>query len=285
MSEMVMPRRSALGLLGGLATAVSAPRGAMAATGSIAGYDTPDGKLRALIMMRGALDDRLVIYWLRSQYFGLVDGAITPMLGMVSASFSRYRPHKDGGYVAARGEAAYFTDFQGSDVQASVRNPYTGQMMQTPERSPHPSPVRIQADSTISVAEGAGLQFKNVVEDVEIVGGDVLLNERSMSTLPIAGSKPSLYNEIVTYRATAADMADPAVKRPACTTSVTTTISWRSWMGMGDRPGHILAVGAGGFVSSIDQLPPSWIRATSRLHPDMLKDPVAYLAPVWNSMG
>ena len=284
MSHFAMPRRSILGLFGGLAAA-SVPRTSIAAPPlTVPAYDTPEGKLRALIMMRGALDDRLVIYWLRTQYYGLVDGEITPMCGVVNACFSRYRPHKDGGYIAARGEAAHFTDFETGDVVASIRNPYTGMAMQPPVRSPSPSPVRIQANSTITVAEGPGLQFRNVVDDVEVIGNEVLLRERSMSRLPIPGGKPSLYNELLTYRAKASDMAQPDMKRPPCTTSVATTVSWRSWMGMGDRPGHVLAVGVGSFETSPDELPDSWTKATAVTHPDLLRNPADYLSPVWDSM-
>jgi hypothetical protein len=56
-------------------------------------------------------------------------------------------------------------------------------------------------------------------------------------------------------------------------------ITYRPWMGFGDAPGHTVAHGAGTHVASVAELPPYYLELTKRLHPDVLKDPLALLRP------
>lgn len=286
MSNITLARREALGLLGGTAAALALPGAAMAAAtaGSEAPPDARLPKLRTLMMMRGALDDRLVMYWLRGRYFGFLEGEMTPLFGVVNVCFSRYRAHPDGGYIGARGEVSHYTDFETGEIVHSVLNPYTRMAMQPPARGYPPSPVRIGADATIRIAEAPGVQFRNSIHDPEVNGDDVSLREINMAKTPLPGGKLSLYNEIVTYRAKASELARPDLSRVACDINFTNTVSWRSWMGMGDRPGQMLAVGAGSYVNSVEELPRAWVAATSQARPELLARPLAFLDPVWSAL-
>lgn len=285
MLDHAIDRRSLMGLVGGTAALAALPPAAQAAPGAMAALDTPAGKLRALMLMRGALDDQLVMYWLRGRYFGLVDGEVKPLFGVVNACFSRYRAHPDGGYIGARGEISHYTDFASGAVVQSVRNPYTGATVQVPARGYPPSPVRIQADCTISIKELPGMQFENVVHDLDVTGNDVRIFERSSSKLPIPGGAPSLYTELLTYRARASDLARAGAKRVPCDIAFTNTVSWRPWMGMERHPGHMLAVGAGGYVTALQDLPKAWRDATAATQPELLRNPAAFLDPVWKTIA
>jgi hypothetical protein len=277
-------RISRRAIMGGMASAWAIPSLAMATAAGAARPGAISSKLRTLMMMRGALDDRLVMYWLRGRYYGLVDGEATPLFGVVSACFSRYHAHQDGGFIGARGEISHYTDFETGEVVQSVPNPYTHVAMQPPTRGYPPSPVRIQADATITIAEAPGVQFRNVVHDPEVNGNDVSLSESSMAKTPLPGGKLSLYNEMLTYRAKASDLARADLQRVPCELSFTNTVSWRSWMGMGDRPGLMLSVGAGSYVDAIAELPPAWVKATMQTNPGLLERPLAFLDPVWSTI-
>lgn len=56
-------------------------------------------------------------------------------------------------------------------------------------------------------------------------------------------------------------------------------------MQMGDRPGHLTAIGIGRQNAAMDSLPPAWVEATAAKRPEVLKDPAAILAPLWNAKG
>ncbi|WP_328591563.1 DUF1838 family protein [Glacieibacterium frigidum] len=273
---MIIGRRGLIGTAAALAVAPAAAATTFAA---------PADKLRALMLMRGALDDRLVIYWLRGRYFGLVDGEVKPLFGVVNACFSRYRAHPDGGFIGARGEVSHYTDFDTGEVVGSVRNPYDGRIMEPPPRGYPPSPVRIEADSSISIKEMPGMEFANAIHDIEVTGDDARMFERNASKVPLPGGKASLYNEMVTYRARVADLRKPGANRVPCDINFTNTVSWRSWMGMADHPGHMLAVGSGAFVARVADLPAAWLKATAATQPELLGNPQAFLDPVWKTIA
>lgn len=283
MSGKSIDRRGVLGLAGGAVAGWALAAGIGHAATRPAARALPP-KLRTLMMMRGALDDRLVMYWLRGRYYGFVDGEMKPLFGVVNVCFSRYRAHPEGGFIGARGEVSHYTDFDSGEIVKSLPNPYTGKPMEPPARGYPPSPVRIRADASIAIKEAPGVQFRNVIHDPEVNGDDVTLCESNMARTPLPDGKVSLYNEIVTYRARATDLARPDLQRVPCDIAFTNTVSWRSWMGMGDRPGQMLAVGSGSFVESLDAVPKAWTGGTLRSQPELLTRPLAYLDDVWASM-
>jgi hypothetical protein len=282
-SHVNAARRRALLALAGAAVAPRVAASAVAPTG--ARFAAPADRLRTFLLMRGALDDRLVVYWLRGHYYGLVDGEMTPLFGVVSATFSRYRALRDGGYGAARGEATFYTDLDSGEVVHSVRIPYTGETIEVPSRGYPPGSVRIRPDLGFDVAEAPGVELHHEVERIVEQGGGLWITEVTRAKTPLPGGRSSLYNEVLTYHARAADVARPHAKRVPCEIAFTNTVSWRSWMKMGDRPGHLLAVGAGAYVDGVDALPAEWLRAARERRSDLLADPKAFLAPVWNTLG
>lgn len=60
-------------------------------------FASQQGRLKAFMMMRGALDDRLLIGCISDIYYGNVNAELTPLFGPVGAIFSRYRPHTSSG--------------------------------------------------------------------------------------------------------------------------------------------------------------------------------------------
>lgn len=287
MSDIVIGRRDALGLIGGASALAAAP--AMSSIAIAAPAAKPLGttaadRLRTFMMMRGALDDRLVICWIQGQYFGLVDGEMTLLCGIVNATLSRYRRQSDGGYVGARGEISYITDPVSGRIVRQVRNPYTGAMVDTPARGYPPSVVHINPDLKIRINEHSGEKLENTTSAPFQNGPDVWVSEVNAARTQLPSGKVSLYNEIVNYRAKAADFHRPNAKRVPCDMSFSSVVSWRSWMGMGDRPGQMMAIGAGNYVSRIEELPAVWLDETRRTQPDVVNKPLAFLEPAWATL-
>ena len=120
----VSSRREALALVGGsaLASALRAS-GVEAAPLASAPPDlkTKAGIARAYMMMRGALDDRLVIGCVTGRYYGVVDAVLTPLFGVCGATLTRYRPSAGSAYEAVTCELAYFTDLATGAAIPAVR--------------------------------------------------------------------------------------------------------------------------------------------------------------------
>jgi hypothetical protein len=123
---------SGLAMLGaGAQAATKAPR--------VPSFDTPAARFRAYMMMRGALDERLVIGYLSGSYFGVVGAEMTPLWDVIGVTFARYRKRPDGGYDGVTGEIAHFLDPVTGEAPGRFLNPYTGQWNADPHTNMPPT--------------------------------------------------------------------------------------------------------------------------------------------------
>ena len=277
-----LARREALGLLaaGSMAAGALGSSPAFAAAPSLS---TPEGKLRAYLLMRGALDDRVVTGWALARYFGVVDGEITPLFGVSAATFSQYRRQPDGSVHMASAEYAFFTDSDGTKVIETAYNPYTSETVTIPTGGFPPAKVKISPDLHYSLLRDIpGMQFEHVIHGPQVRAGDVRFTDitRVASTIPGA-PKAFRYSEVLNMQAKEADILHPAAKQVGAEVSFTIVCDWRPWMKMGTRPGHMLCVGNGRIGGSADALPKPWLDGMKARHPDVLADPAKVLAPVW----
>lgn len=275
-------RRDFLGLAvaGG---AVLATRSAGAAPASL-DLDSPAGRLKAYMLMRGALDERIVIGFIVARYFGVIDAEMTPLFGVVAATIARYRPVTGGGYEAASYEVPYFTDLDTGKVIDHWHNPYTGEDVAVPNSALPPAMLAISADLKLTVpALPPGMTLTNHILPPRITENDVWIVEESNSQfLPPGAAKPFHYNEIVTMHARRSDLEHENAVRVPCQTSYTGITSWRPWMKMGDRPGSLIADGAGRYDIPLKAMPAAWLEAVEAKRPEVLHDPASPIAALWN---
>jgi hypothetical protein len=274
-----LSRRSLLALSAGAALAAG---GATSAAGAGLDLATPAGRLRAYMLMRGALDDRLVIGCLTARYYGVVETEVTPVFGVVSATFARFRPAVGGGYEGASLEVPFFTDLETGKVMDSWKNPYTGENVSVPKMAFPPARIAIAPDMTLSVPNPPpGFTLDHKVLASPGIGDDVWIVEQTITAMQIPrATKSQHYTEIVTLHARSSDLMEPDAKRVRCETAYDSISSWRSWMEMADHPGHLSGIGFGRYGAAIDELPPAWLDVVRAEKPDLLKDPGAALAPL-----
>jgi hypothetical protein len=279
------PRRSVLQYGAGLAAALAAPAlraqpAVAAAHASAAGAAAPTGRLRDFLLMRGALDDRVVVGTLSGQYYGVVDDELTPLFGLLSATFSRYRPLSDGHWLEASFEHAYYTDIDSGAVLAEWRNPYNGKTGPVPVVSSEPRVRLLAADLTFRLQKAAppGFSVESRVVAIEEQADDLVIVERVRAAMERpAPARPYRYSELVTLRSSLAALRDPAARRVPCSTGFVNVSGWRPWLQMGDQPGHLMAQGAGRYGAEIESLPRAWLEATRRGQPDIVADPARRL--------
>lgn len=285
-SDAPSTRRDLLAAAGavGLGAAVPAPADAAAARVSL-DLDDPAQRLKAFMMMRGALDESLVIGCISGRYYGVVENEIKPLYGVVAATFSRYRRAADGGYDGVSYEIPYFTDLATGEVMDNWLNPYTGQTVTVAHSGYSAAPIHVGRDLSISLPRPVpGLTVRHRVLPPQIVGDDVWLTEETMSELQIPGAdKPIRYSELVAMHAQASDLAASRARRVPCQTNYTSIVSWRPWLKMGDHPGHLIGNGIGRYGMTLDELPEAWRRAVAARRPEALRDPGAALAEIWSA--
>ena len=265
--------------------------GAFAATSPVSAapalaLTVPADRLRAYMLMRGALDDRLLISCISCQYFGVVNAAMTPFYDLVAATFSRFRPAPNGGYEGVSFEIEYFIDRDTGEVLDKWRNPYSGEIVTAKHNDSTPVKYVIGADTRMGLPPALlfpGSRVERALPRFDVTGPDIWVRENTTAIIPVAGAKSMNFNEIVSYHAKVDDLLKPGVTRLQADSEYIGVSSFRPWQAMGERQGNMIGYGIGGSGLAMSDLPPRWIAATKKLHPEALTNPGAYLDPLWNA--
>ena len=285
----MLDRRAALGAMGGgLALAAAAPAVRAATPGQKLGktpalLSTSDGRLRAFILMRGALDDRLVTGCFTARYWGCVNGAMTTLFDVASVSFSRYRRVADG-YESVSIEQTYFLDQTTGEVLETLLNPYTGKTVKVPNEGYPPSSVVFTPELDMKIAvPPPGMDLTHSTGPFIVRGDEVTVTESMKATVTSPkGGKPGHFHETTTHHARLGELIRPGVKKVRCEAHYTNVKSWRSWLEMGDHPGETISTGHGSFGVAPADFPKAWIAGARRHRPELLTDPGKLLLPLWN---
>jgi hypothetical protein len=264
----------ASGLLGGAALAAGPSQAASALD-----LETPEGRFKAYMLMRGALDGQIVIGFVSGRYYGIVDSEMKPLYGLAAATFSRYRVRPDGAYDGVGYELAFFTDLETGAALDTFHNPYTGEDVSVPITASPPGPLIIKPSLEVEVAGlPPGFSGHDRVVSTFTSGPDVWFTEETTTSIPIPGvPKPFHYNEVLSIHATRAELEKPGITHVRAATGYSSIVTWRPWLKMGDRPGHLLGTGAGRYGATFDELPANWRAAAAKHRPDIFKDPGALL--------
>lgn len=275
-----------LSVTGSLLATPLAARPTTTKGGGLLDVTSAEGRFRNFIMMRGALDEGLITSWVSARYYGVVEDRMDPLFAVVSAVWSRYRQVADG-FEAVNFELAWFTDPLTGKALETWDNPYTGKTCKVPTGGMPPSKIRFGRDLSFHIArEIPGLQMEHDVLPFDVRGDDVWVTERSRTALAFPGAaKPFRYSESNTFHARRHDLTRAGATRVTSEVSFTNVCSWRPWMEMGDRPGHLTATGIGRQNASPDSLPPAFVAATRERRPEMLTNPGAILQPLWDAKG
>jgi hypothetical protein len=282
MTDLPPPcRRSALGL-GALALTLPLMPGAVSpaaaqAAGKALDLGTKADFLTAVQKMRGALDERICMGYVKGVYYGVVDTRLTPLYGVLGGTFSRYKKLPDGNYEGRTFEVAYFTDWNTGQLLEKFKNPYTGEVVDVPQTRMGPSTITVTAEG-LKIGEGRGLVVKHRFLPARVVNDDVWIVDESMVSTPPDFQGPKFfYNEVTTLQARLKDLNDPNLKQTPTHVHFNGVVSWRPWLKMGDRPGHLLGNAAGRRLNKMSEYPAEYQAWTKTHHPDVWADPDAIL--------
>jgi len=258
------------------------------ATATIPALSAPEAQLRAFMMMRGALNDQLIISCIACTYAGIVNAQLTPFYNLVAATFSRSRPAAGGFYDVVSFEIEYFLDAASADVLTAWRNPYTGQTVQAKHTDSVPRTYRIGPDCQIKLPAAPLVPGTSITAEtlpLRVLGNDVWSTETTTAVVPNPGGQPIRYNEKVINHARLSDIANPALMHVPTDVTYIGISSFRPWQNMGDHPGEMLGLGHGAVGITLAQLPATWLAATRARHPEALRNPAAALDPLWHALS
>jgi hypothetical protein len=275
-------------LLGAAALALGAADLARGAAARDAPRETlsPAERLRLYLLMRGALDERLVVSFVECNYWGIVNAEMTPFYNLVAATFARYRPAPGGGYEVVSFEIEYFLDAATGGVLHEWKNPYTGKTVLAKHSDSVPVKFIIGPDCQIRSPPPPlvpGAVSSHETQPLRIVGDDVWSAEVAYARMPVSGAKPMLYNERIINHAHMSTLTEAGITRAGSDVTYVGITSFRPWQEMDkNQPGEMLGLGSGTVGIDPHDLPPSWIAATEQHRPQALVDPGVYLDPLWD---
>lgn len=290
-----MGRRQALTVgASALATASIAPLANIAVAAGHFDVSDPASVLRTLHRMRGSEDGRIAMGWLKGQRFGVVDGEITPLMGMVTGTFARHKVLGDGAIELSSFELAFYTDFQTGELIDTLTIPYTGKTVEVPRLllGPNKSTIRPvfheltemggevdRTDSETAMRPVGSTRFERWLGPVTVKDNNVWITEASSAKLIPADPEADkvIYSESVTYNADYEDVINPDLPTITSTLSYTGITSWRPWMQMGEQPGHTTSHALGSKSFDIEGLPDEYRAMAEKHYPDAIKDPAAIL--------
>ena len=236
--------------------------------------------LTAVQKMRGALDERICMGYVKGLYYGVVDAKITPLYGVLGGTFSRYKRLPNGNFEGRTFEVAYFTDWNTGQLMETFNNPYTGETVTVPQTRMGPSTVIITTEG-LKIGGESGLPGMSVTHrflPARVVNNDVwIVDESVVSTPPDFKGPKFSYNEVTTLQTTLTELNDPKLLQTATHVHFNGVVSWRPWLKMGDRPGHLLGNAAGRRVSKMTDYPAEYQEWTKKYHADVWANPGAIL--------
>jgi hypothetical protein len=246
---------------------------------------SPAERLRLYLLMRGALDEQLVVSFIECNYWGIVNAEMTPFYDLVAATFARYRPAHGGGYEVVSHEIEYFIDAATGAVLHEWKNPYTGNTVLAKHTDSVPVKFIIGPDCQVHFPPLIpGTVNSHVTQPLRIVGDDVWSTETAYASVPVPGEKPVFYNEKIINHAYLSTLTKPGITRARADVTYVGITSFRPWQKMDkNQPGEMLGLGSGAVGVDPRELPSTWIAASKQHNPQALIDPGVYLDPLWHT--
>lgn len=236
--------------------------------------------LLAFMRLGASLDDRLVIWWMDGVRYGVVDAKAKALFGMKVGMFHRFFRRASGDYKLAMFELTYYTDLASGELLEDFENPYTGKTNTVAHVRLGPE-IRRQTRYGLADPENSMVHDYRSSLGPAMINGDQLWIPTSVQAT-IRFPKPTapeiLLNIYTTVQGKLSDAVNPDLLSAPATLAFQNVLKWEPFMGMGERPGHMMSRAAGAKLHSIDELPADYMACAERMHPKFIADPVATLA-------
>jgi hypothetical protein len=274
---MLLNRREALRAL---ALPIVASFGSAAAASVRDELADPQALLDAYMRLSGAMDDRLIIWWMDGVRYGVVDARATALFGMKVGMFHQFFRQADGSFRVAMFELTYYTDLETGELLEEFANPYTGETNKVTHVRLGPE-IRRQTPAGIARPENPMVQAYASSLGPALVHDDEVWIPTSVEAT-IRFPKPTAPEIVLsiytTIHGNATDALDKDIVSARCTLAFQNTLRWEPFMRMGDRPGHMMSRAAGRKLEAVDTLPADYRSIAERMHPRYIENPTARLA-------
>jgi hypothetical protein len=225
--------------------------------------------------------------------YGKVEGELPrPLFGFVSVLEVRAKEVEPGLWRSEQKEAMACLDMTTRMPIKTFRNPYTGEDNYT---LGYLSPVNVY------YFDNAGSGFRDKPKAAQTSrlwrssATDIWVTESRYNYFPSSITEaewPRSYAgpvrnsvDILTYRAKAADFANPRLDTVPVTLTMVSDTPWPLWMLMGKRPGMAIYHGSGQKYRTLREMPTITQRAIDMAYPGFLDDPWTFPSEAWGTVA
>ncbi len=266
--------------LAGLATAVPLTGSARALTQPMS-LDPTDPSHLGLLQKKliYATDDRPLIWWIRGNKYGSINGELTPLWTLNVILFKSVAHKEDGTFDAKSMEVVYKTDVETDAPLTKWRNPYNGEVYDEEPIIMGPLTRGFTDAGPVSQSELPGVEIKrrNVLGPAEISGDDVWLLTDAHVLVDRVGQERFRANDLSTYHGKVSDVLNPEMPSPPADMTVHIVQSWHPWMNMGDREGTLITRINGAKCFAVEDIHPRILTLLRANHPQIARDFVTRL--------
>ena len=235
----------------------------------------PDRLLEAYVRLSGAMDDRLVIWWMEGVRYGVINAKAKALYGMKAGLFHRFYRQPDDSYKIAFFELTYYTDLRTGALLEEYDNPYTGKT----NRVRH---VRLGPEIRLLDTNGLIGPDNPMVREYRSSLGPALQSDdrvwiptsvEAKIKFPKPTAPEILLNIYTTIQGSVTDAFDEKLLSAPCSLEFHNVLKWEPWMEMGDHPGHLMTTASGQKLESLDQLPEAYLQMAGKIHGKYIADP------------
>lgn len=233
---------------------------------------TPEAQLRDVVRLQGSLREEDVPWWFTGVIFAVTGDRETPRpLVRFEGMEIYWFEHLADGYLLGGNTVTFFRDFDTHEYINELRNPWTDRV-----------------DVVKPSVQGGNLGFKYSSEGIwparldggafgeprraplalqwHAIGEHVWLQHQTIyppGMPPMHGQRQSMFTSRRAF-------ADRRAQRLPATFSSTVFMGWFKWMGMGERPGHLVWHAAGAKLRGVEELPREYRERAEREYPERL---------------
>lgn len=231
-------------------------------------FDDPVAKLHAHLRMERTLgEETATITWYHFMVFMVpVTRIPVPLVRYEGMEYSYLRHLGNNNFRIHAHNLSFPRDLETGKFTDSVRNPVTGEMVRIPPT--------VITDDPGTVHNPIG--FRNVNSDgtYQVRYSMFRLQDNFIKLDSVRGApieKPMTHQENSCQWCEFDSFTKPAIASLPVHFAGCYLYDYPRWLGMGERPGHLMAMWDGKKISSVEELPDDYLDRARREYPDLLR--------------
>ncbi len=278
---MTLDRRSVLGGVGiatGVMPILSAcsdslrglPFADFGAKKTMLNISTPREHLEAILRMSASLEEEDCPWWFNGTVYGIIgEEQPVPLMNIEGMEIYHVSHLGENVYEMTGNTATFFRDVETNAFLYEYKNPFTGKVVDVPASVQGGGPGR---GFTYEESGIRPTMFKDKMPDKPPhfewhMAGEYVWAHSSRE-YPPGMTTPRAERQSTFARKE--DFLNPAIKKLMSSFTSTFFSPWMDWLGMDDRPGHVIWHAGGAKLNSLDDLPQEYRERVERDHPDRL---------------